>query len=464
MLELAFLLSSVLAAQQYDVVLRGGRVMDPESRLDAVRNIGIRGGLIGEISARPLKGRIELDAAGQVVAPGFIDLHSHGQDPENYRAKAMDGVTSALECEIGVADIDRWYGEREGKATVNFGATIGHPPVRMALFKDSGAFLPADRGAHHQAAPEEISELARRIEHGLKRGAVGVGMGLAYTPGATALEYLEVFRVAARFRAPVYAHVNHGVEGLNEAVGYAAITGAPLHVVHLNSSGGKQNTPHYLRAVESARSGGMDVTTECYPYIAGMTNINSAIFDDGWQQRLSISYGDLMWVASGERLTAESFARYRKLGGSVISFTNSEEMVRRAVESPLTMIASDGGLRAGQGHPRSTGTYARILGRYVREQKALSLMDALAKMSLLPARRLEGRVAAMKNKGRIRVGADADLVVFDPDHVLDCSTFEQPALFSEGFRHVLVGGGVAVKDGRLLEGATPGKPIRARVE
>jgi len=203
------------------------------------------------------------------------------------------------------------------------------------------------------------------------------------------------------------------------------------------------------------------VTTECYPYIAGMTDIKSAIFDEGWQEVFNIDYKDLQWAATGERLTKESFDRYRKTGGMVAVFSMTEEVVNTAISSPLTMIASDGILDKGKGHPRTAGTYSRVLGNYVREKKALTLMDALTKMTLQPAQRLERRVPSMKNKGRIRLGADADLTIFDPQSIIDRSTFQNPAIYSEGIKFVLVNGVLIVKDGQLQSGVTPGRPIRA---
>ena len=457
-----------LTAADFDVVILNGRVMDPESKLDAVRNIGIRNGKIEAVTPQPIKGRTTIDGKSLVVAPGFIDLHQHGQIPENYRAQAMDGVTSSLELEVGAPDINAWYAERVGKTVVNYGASIGHIRVRMKVMNDPGDFLPSGVAIHKAASDDELKQIAQQLEQGLKEGAVAMGFSTAYTPGATAWETLEVFRIAARYKASVHVHLrsarDKSLESIDEVLGPAAITGAPLHIVHLNSSGSKF-TPQLLSIIAEARSHGMDVTTECYPYTAGMTKIASAIFNEGWQQNLGIDYKDLLWPDTGERLTAESFARYRKTNGWVITFTNTDEMVKAAVVSPLTMVASDGiPYVDGRSHPRSAGTYARILGRYVREEKSLSLMEALRKMSLAPAQRLEKRTPAMRNKGRIRVGADADITVFDPSRVTDRATYEQPGLHSEGIQHVLVSGVPVVKDGRVQEGVTPGRPVRAPVQ
>lgn len=465
-------IASTTVEPEYDLVILNGRVVDPESKLDAIRNIGITlnttGGNIQAISEQPLQGRTTVNASGLVVAPGFIDLHSHGQDQENYRFKAMDGVTTALELEVGTGDVDRWYSARQAKALINYGASVGHIPARIAVMHDPGVFLPSGDAAHKAASDSQIEEMKRLLNQGLKQGALGVGFGINYTEASSRWEILEMFRTAARFQAPCFVHMRYSglkepnsITALEEVLAATAITGAPLHVVHISSSG-LRAAPLLLQMIGEAQSRGLDVTTECYPYTATQTNIESAIYDEGWKEALGIDYKDLQWVATGERLTKETFEKYRKTGGGVIGHAIPEEIARLSVSSPLTMIASDGGLQNGKGHPRGSGTYARVLGHYVRELKALTLMDALRKMTIMPARRLEQIAPMMKNKGRIRVGADADLTIFDPATVIDKSTFEDPAKYSEGIKHVLVSGTFVVKDGKLVTDVNPGKAIRGR--
>ncbi|HEV2835765.1 MAG TPA: amidohydrolase family protein, partial [Pyrinomonadaceae bacterium] len=428
------LLCVTASAEVYDLVILNGRVIDPESKTDRVRNLGISNGKIRSISRARLNGRQVIDARGLVVSPGFIDLHQHGQNEENFRFKALDGVTSALELEVGTGDVDRWYAEREGKSLINYGVSAGHLAARMAAMKEPVTFLPTGEAARRAATDAEITEMKRRIEEGLKRGAIAVGFGIQYTPQASHWEILEMFRVAARYGATCHVHMRNAgvkepassVQALEEVISAAAITGAPLHVVHVHSTGGPA-TPRLLQMISEARSRNLDVTTECYPYIAGMTDIKSAIFNEGWQEVFGIDYKDLQWAATGERLTKETFEKYRKTGGMVAVFSMTEEIVLGALQNPLTMIASDGILDNGKGHPRTAGTYSRVLGKYVREDRALSLMDALTKMTLMPAQRLERRVPSMKNRGRIRVGAVADLTIFDPQTIIDRSTFQEPA-------------------------------------
>jgi N-acyl-D-aspartate/D-glutamate deacylase len=452
-----------LHAQTYDIVLANGRVMNPADNLDAVRNVGINGDRIAAISNRTLSGKVVVNVKGLVVAPGFIDLHQHGQTPENYGFKARDGVTTALEMEAGVSPVPTWYLERQGKALINFGATVGHIPARMAVMHDTGKLLPRDAAASRYPTEDERNETMSLLRNGLDDGALGIGLGIAYVKSARE-EILEVFRLAAQRKATIYVHMRSSgpvepgaIDSLQEVIADAAATGASLHVVHITSTC-LRDTPTCLQMIQGARRQGLDVTTEAYPYTAGMTDISSAIFEEGWERRSGgISFGDLQWAATGERLTAESFVRYRKLGGMVAIHSIPEEMARLASSDPEVMVASDGILESGKGHPRAAGTYARVLGRYVREQRALSLMDALRKMTVMPADRL-----GFKNKGRLEVGADADITVFDPAHVIDRATFENPALYSEGIPYVLVNGAFAVKDGTIQTAATPGRPVRRR--
>ena len=456
------------AENSFDLVILNGRVIDPESRTDAIRNLGISNGTIKAISTKKVDGRTVIDARGLVVSPGFIDLHQHGQDEENYRYKAMDGVTTALELEVGTGDVDAWYAQREKNSLINYGVSAGHLAARMAAMHEPATFLPTGEAAHRAATDAEIAEMKQHLEDGLKRGAVAVGFGIQYTPNASRWEILEMFRVAARYGASCHVHMRHAgvkepgssIQALEEVISAAAITGAPLHVVHIQSTGGPA-TPKLLQIIGEAKSRGLDVTTECYPYIAGMTDIKSAIFDEGWQEVFNIDYKDLQWAATGERLTKETFDKYRKTGGMVAVFSMTQEIVDAAIKSPLTMIASDGILENGKGHPRTAGTYSRVLGNYVREKRTLTLMEALTKMTLMPAQRLERRVPEMKNKGRIRVGADADLTVFDPQSVTDKSTFQEPAQYSEGIKFVVVNGVVIIKNGHLEPYLHPGRAVRA---
>jgi N-acyl-D-aspartate/D-glutamate deacylase len=451
-----------LAAQDYDLVIANGRVIDPESGLDAVRQIGVRAGKIATISEARLGGRQQIDATGLVVAPGFIDLHSHGQTDETYRCQVQDGVTTAFELEVGTADVDRWYAERQPGRPINYGVSIGHIPVRIAVMHDPSTFLPSGDAAHKAASTQEIAAEAQMIDEGFRKGAVSMGLGPSYTAAATQWEVLEMIRVAGRHHASVHVHIRGGMPGLEEVIAGAAITGAPLHIVHINSSGLAQ-TREMLQIVSEAQSRGLDVTTEAYPYSAGMTEIQSANYD-GWEQWPDERFATLEWPKTGERLTRDTFIKYRKIGGPVIGHSNTDEMVAVAINSPLTAIASDGYMFNGIGHPRTSGTYSRVLGHYVRELHSLSLTDAIRKMTLMPARRLEARVPAMRDKGRIRVGADADLAIFDAARVIDRATYREPSLPPEGIPFVVVNGVAVVRDGQVVKGATPGREVRAPFE
>jgi len=456
------------AAQQYDLVLEGGRVMDPETGLDAVRNVGIRDGKIASISANALSGHRVVNAAGLVVAPGFIDLHQHGQELSSQRVKAFDGVTTALEMEIGAPDVTQFLNSKQGHSLIHYGTTASHVAARSWVFGvplPDGTILPKSGPATETpATPEQIARIQQRLRDQLDAGGLGIGMGIQYTPGATRLEVIDMFRVAAERKLPVYTHMRSGgriepgsaIESTEEVIGAAAITGASLHIVHINSTC-LRDSLECISLIEGARARGLDVTTEAYPYIAGMTAINSAVFNPGWRERQGIDYNNLVLPDTGEHLTKERFEALHNSSKQqwVLIFANTQETVDAVIPNPLIMIASDGA----EGHPRNAGTYSRVLAQYVREKKTLSLMEALRKMTIMPAQMLERSTPAARQKGRLQEGADADIVVFDPQTITDRSTFQKPMEPSLGVHYLLVGGTVLIDDSKLVPEVFPGRAL-----
>src|SRR5271168_350556 len=303
----------------------------------------------------------------------------------------------------------------------------------------------------------------------LDAGGLAVGMGIQYTPGATRLEVIDMFRLAATRGLPVYTHVRSAgrvepgssIESISEVIGAAAITGASLHIVHINSSC-LRDAMECLSLVEGARARGLDVTTEAYPYIAGMTAVNSALFNPGWQEKLGIGYSDLVLPETGEHLTKERFDELHNSSTthSVLVFSNTQEMVDKVIPHPLVMIASDGA----EGHPRNAGTYSRVLAQYVRGKGTITLMDAIRKMSFMPAQMLERSTPAGRQKGRLQAGCDADIVVFDAATISDRATFEKPMEPSVGVRYLLVGGTVVVDEGKIVPDVFPGRAILGPVK
>src|SRR2546422_141804 len=343
--------------EPYDLVLAGGRVLDPETSLDATRNVGIQDGRIAAVTVEALAARETLAVAGLVVAPGFIDLHAHGQDSESYRYYAHDGVTTALELEIGTYPVAPWYAERDGRALIHYGVSIGHVGARRALIAHDES-LPGlaaiardtSRSWTHSLLPDaDLPRLDSLIERGLAEGALGIGFGIAYTPGASREEILGVFRVAARHGVPCFVHLRQGgrdpatggsVAALQEVIADAAATGAPLHVVHVTSMG-QRDTPLLLQLIRGAREHGLDVTTEAYPYTAGSTALQSAVFDPGWQQRMGITYRDILYPPTGGRLTRASFARLRRQGDTRAVFRIPDSTVRLTPAESLVRGARD---------------------------------------------------------------------------------------------------------------------------
>ncbi len=475
--------TSAHAQERYDIVLTGGRVMDPDTGLDAVRNVGIRGSEIAAISEEPLAGDVELDVSGLVVAPGFIDLHSHGQTNRANEFQARDGVTTALELESGVGRPAAFLAERSTGSILNFGATVSHMSVRTWAMPERAeavhrALMLAEDDAeagllelesvgsaakYDPVGRDRYGAMRDALAQGLAEGGLGIGMAHQYYPGASLDEILEVFKFAAEQDVTIYTHVRDmAISAMQEVIANAVATGASLHIVHANSSS-LWNIGPVMELVDGVQNRGFDVTTEVYPYTAASTSLQSAIFDPGWQDKLRISYGDVQWQDSGERLTEETFRSYRAKGGTVIIHMMKDEWIRAALSRDFVMVASDGMPYAPGAHPRSAGTFSRFLGRYVRDEGLMPLMDGLARITIMPAKRLEGMTDQGRRKGRVQVGADADVTVFDPETIIDTATFEDDLSFSAGVVHVLVNGEFVVRDGENVAGALPGQAIIGRV-
>lgn len=479
---LCIILPNLTLAQsnsKFDLVLEGGRVIDPETNLDAVRNIGIKNGRITEISTVQLHGKENIDVSGLVVAPGFIDMHVHGISNKEQEYQVHDGVTTALELEIGVPFLGAWYKHRQSKALINYGASVSWPYKRAEVMHDSEASL-AEIGAeinkngwsptklessislttNYTALPSnQMPDMLKKIESSLENGALGIAIPIGYLPGAKREEVYRLYEMAGALQIPIYTHVrNGGTIAIQQAISNAVLTNAPLHIVHVNSMA-LDEIELAIEMVNTAQKRGFDITTEMYPYTAGSTGIASAIFDDGWQERLGIGYQDLQWVSTGERLTEGSFNAYRKKGGTLILHIMKPEWIRAGIATEGTIIASDGMHYAKLAHPRTAGTFSRVLGKYVREEQVLSLSEAIEKMTLLPAKRLEKVSPMMRFKGRIQVGVDADITIFDPNSIIDKATFEKGLEFSQGVHFVLVSGKLVLKGGKILKNTFPGEAI-----
>jgi N-acyl-D-aspartate/D-glutamate deacylase len=466
-----FVLPLLAVSQSYDLVIQGGRVIDPETGLDAVRNVGISQGRIKKISTEALDGKRVISARGLIVAPGFIDLHQHDQDLESQRVKALDGVTTALEMEIGKPDVAAFLQSKDGHSLINYGTTASHPAARSLAFgtpiPEDGLLPKSGAATDKPATIQQIETMKARLRHELEAGALGVGMGIQYTPGATRWEVIEMFRLAAEHSMPVYTHIRSNgrlepgsnIESVSEVIGAAAVTGAALHIVHINSSCGAQALD-CLSLIAGARARGLAVTVEAYPYEAAMTYINSARFNPGWQEKSGATYHDLMLPETGERLTKERFDELHNSSDPrrVILFSNSMENVDPVLRNSLVMVASDGE----EGHPRNAGTFCRVLARYVRSQGALTLVDAIRKMSLMPAQVLERSTPSARLKGRLQEGADADVVIFDLQTITDRATYQHPMETSAGVEYLLVGGVMLVDKEKLMGGVFPGKAILRR--
>ena len=462
----------------YDIVLVNGRVIDPETKLDTIKNVGILNNRIVQISSGPLEGKEVINVSGLVVAPGFIDLHVHGRSNVEQEYQLHDGVTTALELEWGIEYLKEWYETRKLKALINYGASVCWPFERFKAINKyrsnaeelyqvmlKGQSTIENRNVTimpsflENLTSDEMDKTLTNIKTSLEEGGIGIGVPIGYLPKTKPSEMFSVFKLAGEMNALVYTHTREpNILTIQEVIADAVLTGAPLHIVHINSMS-LGNIDFAINMVNDAKEKGFDISTELYPYTAGSTLLQSAIFNEGWQERMNISYGDLQWVATGERLTKETYEKYKKEGGVVILHVMKPEWIKTGIAAPGVIIASDGMPYAKLAHPRTAGTFSRVLGKYVREDKVIDLNTAIAKMTLLPAKRLEGIAPMMRFKGRIQIGADADITIFDPNKIIDKATFEKGLEFSAGIEYVMVNGTFVLKQGKTVTTVFPGQPV-----
>jgi len=484
---------SVSGAEEYDLVINNGRVMDPETKYDSIANVGISAGRIAVITQDKISGKQTIDATGHVVAPGFIDTHWHYDRPWSNKLALRDGRTSVMDLEVGTNGpyIDQWYRSRAGNNQVNYGQAVAHELARSTVLdgfegaQDTRSAVDT-RGAGtgwccRRPTLEEGNRILQVLDEGLQAGGLGIGSTVGYMrDGVSAREFFELQRLAGRYGRQVGAHFRYTpgtdtseANGIQELLANAAALGAPALANHFNNPG--YNLVHEL--LVRMRERGINVWGEIYPYAAGSTALNAVFLEpEVWVETLGHKYEDTIQdVETGEWYTQETRARMiaKEPVRPVLVFKMPESAVVDWLKLPGVSLVTDGMPmlpdddltwdtpydKLPNTHPRAAGSYAKAL-RLARENN-IPLMQIVAMSSYNTARPLgEMGLKSMQERGRMQEGMVADITVFDPDTVTDNATYAKGTLPSTGIPYVVVNGVIVVKDSQVLKGVNPGQPIR----
>ena len=445
------------------ILIHGGHVIDPANRVDGDLNILVEDGKIAWAgTGRPDADRL-IDATGKIVSPGFVDIHMH-EDPVKDGKLQQDiflmmlrmGVTTAAggNCGINVYDPSAYLDivDREG-AAVNVALFAGHEYFRKA----AGA---AD--IYTGATLEQLSSMEAAITKALEDGCVGVSFGLRYVPGADKEEFFRAARCCTGSRKLIASHLRDDADGVFAAIDEFCAAGVeydlPVQISHIGSMGGFGQMEAVLQQLDAYKLSGLDIAMDCYPYFAFSTRLGTPTYDPGWLDRYHCDYDVLEFCEGkykGQRATKETFDEMRRDFSECITvcYVMKEEDVRMAYRHPAVMVGSDGLMNNGQGHPRAAGSFPRFLAEFSRKGD-IRLYDAVEMITAAPANRL-----GLDNKGRLNVGADADITIFDYETIQDGSTFAQPDLPPQGIDYVLLGGEVVLEKGKILKD-TCGRAVR----
>lgn len=496
-----------MADTDFDILIRGGRVMDPETGRDEVADLAIAGGRIAAIGHGLGSAARTIDAAGRVVAPGFIDIHAHGQSVPADRMQAFDGVTTSLELEVGVLPVAPWYAmQAQAGRVLNYGTAAAWILARKAVIigmnlsggaplEMMGAGANDPRWVRDIATDTQVERIVAMLREGIAEGAIGIGIPNAYADGAGVKEMVAVCQLAAETGTPTFTHVAYtadidpqsSIEAYIRLIGYAGATGAHMHICHLNSTSGT-DIARAVAIIGKAQAQGLPITVEAYPYGTGSTVVSAAFYQDpDFPKRTGRSYDSIQVVATGHRFQSreEILAAAERNPGELIltHFLNTEgygpqqPLLDLSVMYPGGAIASDampwvdaaGAIYTGEdwplpdnvfSHPRSSGTFTRFFRQYVRERPLAGLMEAIEKCTLIPCRVIEGCAPAMRRKARLQAGCDADVVVFDPEAIGEQATFQNMNRPAKGIHELLVNGVPVIAGGVLAVEARPGRPIR----